>query len=44
MGNKSGKTYLSENDLVFLEANTKLNRDTILKWHAAFISDCPDGM
>jgi Ca2+-binding EF-hand superfamily protein len=45
MGNKSSapKTYLSEKELVFLEANTKFNREKIIAWHAAFISDCPSG-
>ena len=45
MGNKSSnpRTYLSEKELVFLENNTKFNRDKILAWHAAFLSDCPTG-
>lgn len=45
MGNKksSPRNYLSEKDLLFLEANTSLNREKILTWHEAFIKDCPDG-
>lgn len=45
MGNSksSVRTYLSEKDLVFLEANTKFNRDKIIEWHMAFLTDCPNG-
>lgn len=39
MGNKKStpRTYLSENDLLFLEANTKFNREKIVAWHNAFL-------
>jgi hypothetical protein len=45
MGNKKStpRTYLSEKDLLFLEANTRFNREKILEWHAAFLQDCTDG-
>jgi Ca2+-binding EF-hand superfamily protein len=45
MGNKNNtpKTYLTEKELVFLEANTKFNREKILAWHAAFLADCSSG-
>lgn len=45
MGNKiiGDRTYLSETDLTFLEANTKFNREKIIQWHSAFIADCPSG-
>lgn len=34
---------MSEKELVFLENNTKFNRDKILAWHGAFLTDCPTG-
>ena len=45
MGNSKShvKTYLSEKDLMFLEANTRFNREKIIEWHMAFLSDCPNG-
>jgi neuronal calcium sensor 1 len=45
MGNKKStpRNYLSENDLLFLEANTKFDRQKIIEWHGAFIADCPSG-
>ncbi|CAF0761121.1 unnamed protein product [Brachionus calyciflorus] len=45
MGNKKStpKNYLSEKDLMFLEANTKFNREKIIQWHDAFLVDCPNG-
>jgi hypothetical protein len=45
MGNKKStpRTYLSEKDLQFLEANTKFSREKIIEWHAAFLHDCPEG-
>jgi Ca2+-binding EF-hand superfamily protein len=46
MGNKASqeaRTYLSEKELVFLEANTKFNREKIIEWHTAFLFDCPNG-
>jgi hypothetical protein len=46
MGNAKSvgnKTYLSEKDLMFLEANTRFNREKIIEWHMAFLSDCPNG-
>ena len=29
--------------MIFLEANTKFNREEIIAWHNAFINDCPEG-
>ena len=45
MGNKKSapRNYLSEQDLIFLEENTKFNRDRIVQWHEAFLIDCPSG-
>lgn len=45
MGNKKStpRKYLSEKDLIFLEANTKFNREKIIEWHNAFLADCPSG-
>lgn len=46
MGNKKStpRNYLSEKDLMFLEANTKFNRERIIQWHNAFLIDCPNGI
>jgi Ca2+-binding EF-hand superfamily protein len=45
MGNKllTDSTCLSEDDLNFLESNTKFTREKILQWHGAFLVDCPSG-
>ncbi len=46
MGNSKTKpkTYLSEKDLEFLEANTQFRREKIIEWHNAFLHDCPEGI
>lgn len=45
MGNSKSqpRTYLSEKDLCFLEANTAFKREKIIEWHNAFLHDCPEG-
>jgi hypothetical protein len=44
MGNKLvSDVYLTENDIEFLEANTKFTREKIVQWHLAFLKDCPSG-
>ena len=44
MGNKMiSDNTLSENDIEFLEANTKFSRQKIMQWHLAFLNDCPSG-
>jgi len=46
MGNNKSqpRTYLSEKDLCFLEANTAFKREKIIEWHNAFLHDCPEGI
>ena len=44
MGNKGGKNVdLTEEDINKLLDSTQYNRDQVIKWHAGFIKDCPNG-
>ena len=36
------KTELSNEDIDFIMANTELDKESILKWHADFKKNCPD--
>lgn len=35
------KTELDEKDIEFIQANTTLSREQILKWYDEFIASCP---